>query len=100
MLDDRHRMTEVERVIADARTAAPWSPVDDPYRDPNASAALFLSWMPALLCGARIEEMPVTYIWSMRGVRLSLRLPQLLVLAETGSAGSVLVDWIPAGAAC
>lgn len=56
---------------------APWSPVDDPYRDTRAAAAFFLSWLPALLCGARIEPAPVAYGWYMCGVRFSLLLPKI-----------------------
>lgn len=41
----------------------PWSPVDDPYHDPMASAVLFMSWLPALLCGVRVSVEPARYLW-------------------------------------
>lgn len=33
----------------------PWDVMRDPMRDPMVAAVLFLSWLPLLLCGARVS---------------------------------------------
>lgn len=66
------------RIHADVtRERSPWSPVSDPYRDPQATAVLFLSWLPLLLSGARIGPLSKLYQWHARGRWVFMELPTM-----------------------